>query len=100
MAFQNYDRQPQFRMSKKATDGALAMSAGKYDVLLFAEYGLYSPVLEPKHQMHDRMCVMNKGLMTRLSYNTNDGSGTKWNQYGGIGITLNADMRARMTKAG
>ena len=44
------------------------------------------------------MCVMNKGTVSRLSYNTNNGEGTKWNQYGGIGITLNADMRVKMTK--
>ena len=74
------------------------MSGGKYNVLLFTEHRLYSPALEPKHQMHDRMCVMNKGTLMRLSYNTNNGEGTKYNQYGGTGITLNADMRARMTK--
>ena len=95
VAFQNCGRQPQFRTSKKATDGSLAMSAWKYDILLYAEHGLYTPALEPKHQMHDRMCVMNKGTFTRLSYNTNDGKDTKWNQYGGTGITLNKDMRAR-----
>ena len=76
------------------------MSAGKYDVLLYAEHGLYPPALEPQHQMHDRMCVMNKGTFTRLSYNTNDGTNTKWNQYGGTGITLNTDMRARKAKDG
>ena len=74
------------------------MSAGKYDVLLFAEHGLYKPALEPQHQMYDRMCVMNKGTFTRLSYNTNDGTDTKWNEYGGTRITLNADMRARKAK--
>ena len=39
------------------------MSAGIYDVLLYAEHGLYAPALEPKHQIHDRMCVMNKGTL-------------------------------------
>ena len=81
-------------------NGSLAMSGGKYDVLLFAEHDLYAPALEPKHQMYDHMCVMNKGTMTRLNYNTNNGAGTKWNQYGGTGMTLNADMRARVTKDG
>ena len=100
VAFQKCGPQPQYRTSKKATDGSLAMSAGKYDVLLFAEHDMYAPALEPKHQMHDRMCVMKKGTMTCLGYNTNDEAGTKWNQYGGIGITLNADMRARVTKDG
>ena len=50
--------------------------------------------------MQDCMCVMNKATMTRLSNNTNDVVGTKWNQYGGTRITLNADMRARVTKDG
>ena len=77
VAFQNCGRQPQFRTSKKATDGALAISAGKYDALIFAEHRLYPPALEPKHQMYDRMCVMNKGTLTCLSYNTNDGKGTR-----------------------
>mgnify|MGYP005709827173 CR=1 FL=1 len=76
------------------------MSAGKYDVLLFAEHALYPPALEPQHQMHDRMCMMNKGTFTRLSYNINNVKGTKWNQYGGTGINLNTYMRARMTKGG
>ena len=76
------------------------MLAGTYDLFLFAEHDLYGPALEPKHQMHHRMCVINKGTMTHLSYNTNDGVGTKWNQYGGTEFTLNADMRARVTKDG
>ena len=100
IGFQNCGPQPQYRTSKKATDGSLAIPAGKYDVLLFAEHDLYGPALEPKYQIHDRMIVMNKGTMTRLSYNTNDGAETKLNQYGGTGFTLNADMRARVTKDG
>ena len=100
VAFQNCRQQPQYRTSKKATDGSLAMSAGMYDVLLYAEHGLYVPALEPKHRMHDRMCVMNKGIFTRLTYNTNDEKDTKWNQYGGTGITLNVDMRSRKLQDG
>ena len=100
LGFQNCGPQPHYRTSKKVTDGSLAMSAGKYDVLLFAEHDLYAPALEPTDQMNNRMCVMNKGTMTRVSYNTNDGARTKWNQYGGTGFTLNADMRARVTKDG
>ena len=100
VTFQNCGRQPQFCMSKNATDGSLAMSAGKYDVLLYGQHGLYAPALKPKHQMHDRMCMMNKGTFIRLSYNTNDGKDTKWIQYGGKEIILNADVRSRMTKNG
>ena len=87
-------------MSKKATDGSLAMSAGMYNILLFAEHGLYPPALEPQHQMHNHMCMMNKGTFTRLSYNANDGPDTLWNQYGGTGIALNKYMRARKAKDG
>ena len=76
------------------------MSAGKYDALTFVEHDLYGPTLEPKHQMNDRMSVMNKGIMTPLSYNTNYGAGTKWYQCKGTGFTLNADMRVRETKDG
>ena len=53
IAFQNSGPQPQYRTSKKATDGALAMEAGKFDVLLFAEHGLYPPALQPRHGWHD-----------------------------------------------
>ena len=37
-------------------------------------------------------------MYTRLRYNTNNGLGTKWNQYGGTGITLTVDMKTRMTE--
>ena len=96
--FQNCGNQPQFRTSKKATDGALAMSAEKYDTLLFVEHGLYFPALEPKHQRYDRMCAINKETLTRLSYNTKDDKETKWNQYESTSITLNTDIRTIMTK--
>ena len=76
------------------------MSAGKYDALLFAEYGLYLPELKPIEGWHDRMCTMNKGNYTHLSYKTNDGENTKWNQYGGTGITLAVNMKSRMTEKG
>ena len=81
-------------------DGARPMASGKYDVFFFAEYDLYGPALEPKHQMHDRMCVTNKGTMTCLSYKTNDGARTKWNQYRDTRFTINADLRGRMTQDG
>ena len=54
------------------------MSARKYNPLLFAQHGLYSPALEPKYGMYNRVCMMDKGTLTRLSYNTNNGEGTKW----------------------
>ena len=77
VAFQNCGRWPQLLTSKMVTDGALIKSAGKYNTLLFAEHGLYSPTLDPKHQIYGRVCVMNKRTLTRLSYNTNDGEGTR-----------------------
>ena len=98
--FQNCREQPRYKTDHKGLDGSRAMAAGKYDVLFFVEHDLYGPALEPKHQMHDRMCSMSKGIMTRLSFNTNDGTGTNWRQYGGTGFTINEDMRAKMTQNG
>ena len=46
------------------------------------------------------MYTMNKGTYIRLDYNTNNKKETKWNQYGGTGNTLNADLRSRMTVGG
>ena len=46
------------------------------------------------------MCTTMKGSYTCLSYNTNNIEDTKWNQYGGTGFTLNANMRSRMTERG
>ena len=46
------------------------------------------------------MSTRNKRTYSHLSYNTNDGESTKWNQYGGTGITLNADLKSRMTTSG
>ena len=76
------------------------MSTRKYDVLLFAKHGLYSPSFEPKHGWHNRMCKMDKGTFTSLSYNTNNGRVTKWNQHGGTSINFNADLRFRLTAGG
>ena len=100
VGFQNCGEQPRLKLHHKALDSARAMTAGKYHVLLFAEYDLYGPALQPRHQMHDRMCRMNRGTLTRLSYNTNDGKGTNWRQYGGTSFTINEDMRARMVQNG
>ena len=76
------------------------MSAGKYDALLFAKHGLYPPELKTKEGWHDRMCMMNKGTYTRLSYNTNDGENTKLNQYGGTCITLTTNMTSIIIEKG
>ena len=53
IAFQNCGRHPQLRTTKKVMDGSLAMSAGKYDILLYGEHNPYAQALEPKHQMHE-----------------------------------------------
>ena len=100
VGFQNCGEQPRFKSHHKALDGARAMAAGKYDVLLFAKHDLFGPALEPRHQMHGRMCTMNRGTLTRLNYNTNDGKGTNWRQYGGTGFTINENMRTRMVQNG
>ena len=100
VGFQNFGQQPRYKTDLKVLDGSRAMAAGKYDILFFAEHDLYVPALEPKHQMHERMFSINNGTMTRLSYNTNDESGTNWRQYGVTSFTINEDMRARMTQNG
>ena len=41
-----------------------------------------------------------KGSYSRLTYNTNDGDSTPWNQYEGTGVTLTTDMKSRMASKG
>ena len=62
VGFQNCGEHPRLKSHHKALDGARAMTAGKYDVLLFAEHNPFGPALEPRHQMHDRMCTLNRGM--------------------------------------
>ena len=69
-------------------------------MMLVAEHGLYPPELEPSEGWHDRMCISMKGSFSRLSYNTNDGDTACWNQYGGTGVTLTADMKSRIVDKG
>ena len=76
------------------------MSRRKYNTFLFFEHELCSPALESRYQMYNRMCMINTGTLTCLSYNTNDSEETKYDQYGCTEITLNADIRARMTRGG
>ena len=52
--------------------------------------------MDVKHGWHDRICMTMKSSYARLSYNTNDGDAIPWNQYGGTGVTLTADMKARI----
>ena len=66
----------------------MVMAGGKYDVLHVAEHGLYPLELDASEDWHDRMCISMKGSYSFLSYNTNDGDSTPWNQYGGTGVTL------------
>lgn len=74
----------------------MAMTGGKYDVLLVAKHGLYPPTMEPKEGWHDCMCMVTKGTFTHPSYNTHDGDNVTWNQYGSTGVTLTTNMRPRM----
>ena len=78
----------------------MVVSGEKYDVMLVAEHGLYPPELASSDGWHNLMCMTMKGSYSRLSYNTNDGDSAAWNQYGGTGVTLNADLRSRMTTKG
>ena len=72
----------------------MAMAGGNYNVLLVVEHGLYPPNLDVKHGWHERICMTMKSSYSRLSYNTNDSADTPWKQYGGIGVTLTADMKS------
>ena len=78
----------------------MAVSSGTYDVMIVAEHGLYPPELASSDGWHDRMCMTLKGSYLRLGYNTNDGDSAAWNQYGGTGVTLNADLQSRMATKG
>ena len=100
VGFQNCGPQPQMRHNKRTQDGAMVMAGGKYDVLLVAEHGLYPPALDTKEGWHDRMCMTMKSPYSRLSYNTNDGEAIHWNQFGGTGVTITADMKFRMASKG
>ena len=76
------------------------MVGGKYGVLLVVEHGLYPPELDTSESWHDQICMSMKGSYSRLSYNTNDGDATPWNQYGGMGVTLAANVKSRMASKG
>ena len=78
----------------------MAVSSGKYNVMLVAGHDLYPPKLESSQSWHDPMCTTMKCSYSRLSYNTNDGDSTAWHQYSGTGVTLTADMKSRMASKG
>ena len=61
VGFQNCGPQRRSRYAKKSQDGAMAVSSGKYNVMLVAEHGLYPPELASSDGWHDRMCMTTKG---------------------------------------
>ena len=73
----------------------MGMAGGKYEVHLVAEHGLYPQNLDVKQGWHDHMCMTMKSSYSRLSYNTNDGANTPWNQYGGTDIPITTDMKSK-----
>ena len=76
----------------------MAMAGGKYDSLLVVEHRLYLPNFDVKQGWHDRMCTTMKSSYSRLSYNTNNGANTSWNQYGDTGVIFTADMKSQMAQ--
>lgn len=78
----------------------MIMNAGKYDVMLVAEQGLNLLKFQPQEGWHNCMCMSCKGTFTHLSYNTNNGDNSPWNQYGDIGITINSNMKSQITSKG
>ena len=100
VGFQNCGPQRISQHNKKSQDGAITMAGGKYDVLLVADHGLYLSELDTKEGWHNRMCMTMKGSYSRLSYNTNDREATPWSQFGGIGVTVTADMKSKIASRG
>ena len=78
----------------------MAMSGGKYVILLVAEHGLYPLKLDAKQGWHDRIYMTPKRSYSCLSFNTPDGDDTPWNQSGGTGATLSAGMKPSLAVKG
>ena len=97
VAFQNCGPQPQLKYAHKARGGSASIEAGSYDIILVAEHSLNPAKLDPQQGWHDRMCMSARGTYFKLSYNTNDGPDTPWNQYEGTGITVNTNLKSRMS---
>ena len=76
------------------------MLSGKYDTLLFVEHRFYPAELKLKEAWHDRMCTMNKGTYTHLSYNTKRQQKNEMEQIKWCRHTLTVNMRSRMTERG
>ena len=72
------------------------MVGGKYNVLLFAEHGLYPPKMELKEGLHNMIYISMDGNYTSLSYNTHNSDNVTLNQNTRTGVTLAAKMKYRM----
>ena len=55
IALQNVGRQPLHKHSIRPASGAAAMLNGQYDIMLFAEHGMYPPRIEQGQPWHHRM---------------------------------------------
>ena len=77
----------------------MLFARGKFDVLLFAEHGLYHNNVGSNQRWNNRMNYFSKGLFSVVGYNKT----VKWNDWkqpGGTGITTIKNMVARKDKEG
>ena len=99
VAFQNVGPQPADKVDERAKQGAMSFARGKFDVMLFAEHGLYHSKVDPSQRWNNRMKYYSKGSFIIIGYNKTSGS-DNWKQPGGTGITINSNMAARKDKKG
>ena len=99
-AFQNCGPQPEFKRSEKSVTNSEGIYRGAYDVMLFAEHGLNASKLQSGHSWHDRVCMNSKKTYSNVRYNSTENDISRWKQYGGTGVTITEDMRARKSDDG
>ena len=99
VAFQNIGPQPAGKFDEKAKQGAMSFARGKFDVLLFAEHGLYHRNAGPSQRWNIRIKYYSKGTFSVVGYNKTVKC-DNWKQPGGTGITITKNMVTRKDKEG
>ena len=99
VAFQNVGPQPDVKFEDRAKQGAMSFARGKYDVLLFAEHGLYHSNVSAIQRWNNRMKYFSRGSFSVVEYNKAIKC-DDWKQPGGTGITINENMVSRKDKEG
>jgi hypothetical protein len=99
-AFQNCGPQPEYKRAAKAIANSEALHRGGYDVTMFAEHGLNASKLASGQSWHHQVCMNSKKTFPQVSYNSMENDKSQWNQFGGTGVTISEDLRARKSKHG